>query len=118
MMQLIESFGVYERAEAQTAQLVNGIQSAIDHANAPMQVNAIGTMFTVFFSNQPIQNVDDVNACDMGMFNRYFHYLKDNGILIPPSQYEANFVSSEHSDDIVQYTIRVIAQFIKAHWGS
>ena len=35
MMQLIESFGVYERAEAQTAQLVNGIQSAIDHANAP-----------------------------------------------------------------------------------
>ena len=80
-------------------------------------MNAIGTMFTVF-SNQPIQNVDDVNACDMGMFNRYFHYLKDNGILIPPSQYEANFVSSEHSDDIVQYTIRVIAQFIKAHWGS
>ncbi len=118
MMQLIESFGVYERAEAQTTQLVNGIQSAIDRAKAPMQVNAIGTMFTVFFSNQPIHNVGDVNACDMGMFNRYFHYLKDNGILIPPSQYEANFVSSEHSDEIVHHTIGVVTQFINEHWGN
>lgn len=118
MMQLIDQYGVYETAHAQTRQLVDGITSAITAANAPMQVSAIGTMFTVLFSNQPIQNVSDVKACDIAMFNRYFHYLKDHGILIPPSQFEANFVSSEHTDAIIKETLRVITMFINETWGT
>ena len=117
MMQLIDQYNVYEKLNKHK-QLVDGITSAIA-ANAPICINhAIGTMFTVFFSNQPIQNVSDVNACDIAMFNRYFHFLKDHGILIPPSQFEANFVSSEHTDTIIKETLRVIAMFINETWGT
>ena len=49
MMRLIEDYGIYEKAEKQTQKLVEGIQSVIDSGSLPIQVSAIGTMFTVFF---------------------------------------------------------------------
>ena len=113
MMHLINSYGVYEKAEKQTKKLVDGIQKIIRENNLPMQVNAVGTMFTLFFTNKPIRNVNDVNQCDFKMFNRYFHFLKDNHILLPPSQYEACFVSSEHNDKIINKTIKVFSEFVK-----
>ncbi|RAP24032.1 glutamate-1-semialdehyde-2,1-aminomutase [Candidatus Marinamargulisbacteria bacterium SCGC AG-343-K17] len=116
MMQLIESYGVYEKAEEQAKKIVQGMDVAIKAVKAPIQVISIGTMFTVFFTDQPIKSVNDVNHCDMEMFNRYFHYMKSNNILIPPSQYEANFVSSEHNDDIISTTLKVFTHFLKTHF--
>ena len=49
----------------------------------------------------------------MARFNQYFHFMKDHNILIPPSQYEANFVSSEHDDKIIQTTVDVFSKFAK-----
>ncbi len=116
MMQLIDQYGIYEKAEAQSLKLVSGIKKVISKNKVPMQVNAVGTMFTVFFTNHPINNVNDVNQCDFKMFNRYFHYLKKHNILIPPSQYEACFISSEHNDKLVKETLEVIQRFIDEHF--
>lgn len=113
MMRLIEEYHIYEKAERQTQQLVQGFREAIQSVNAPIQVSAIGTMFTVFFSESPIHNVSDVNQCNMNEFKRYFHFMKDHHILIPPSQYEANFVSCEHDDAIIQETVDVFTKFLK-----
>ncbi len=116
MMHLIKSYGVYETAEKQAQKLVQGVRDAIRTSQAPIQVGSIGTMFTVFFTNQPIKNVGDVNHCDMAMFNRYFHHMKSHNILVPPSQYEANFVSSEHHDAMIEKTVGVFADFLNENY--
>ena len=112
MMNLIESYNVYELAERQTQTLVQGLSNAIQESSVPAKVVHMGTMFTVFFTNHSIKNVHDVNQCDMNMLNRYFHHMKAHNILIPPSQYEANFVSSEHNDEIIEATIHAFQLFL------
>ena len=116
MMHLIEKYEIYEKAEKNTTQLIDGLRDVAKKKNAPIQINAIGTMFTVFFSKKEIKNVNDVNACDMKMFNKYFHFLKDHGVLIPPSQYEANFVSSEHHSKIIKKTIEIFDKFLNENF--
>ena len=113
MMSLIEDYQIYDQAQQNTTTLVNGLQEIIDQNQCPIQINHIGTMFTVFFSDQPVRNMDDVNNCDMDMFRQYFQFMKDHGILIPPSQYEANFVSCEHNDNVINQTLSVFSDFIK-----
>jgi glutamate-1-semialdehyde 2,1-aminomutase len=115
-LQLIESYGIFDAAEKQTRRLVDGLRAVIHEFSAPMQVTAIGTMFTVFFSRHPIHSVVDVKLCDMAMFSRYFSHMNRHGILIPPSQFEANFVSSEHKDDIIDDTIDIVSRFIADTW--
>ncbi len=112
MMSLIEDYGIYEAAEKNTDVLVAGINELIKKYKAPMVVNQAGTMFTIFFSDKPLKNVHDVNNCDMEMFKKFFHFMKDNGILMPPSQYEANFVSSEHNQKVINKTLTVIDKFL------
>ncbi len=114
MMNLIQEYGIYERAENNTDALVSGINELIKKYQAPVVINHIGTMFTIFFSNRPLRNVQDVNQCNMDLFKRFFHVMKDNGILIPPSQYEANFVSSEHNQKVINKTLTVIDEFLKS----
>ncbi|MEC8677430.1 MAG: glutamate-1-semialdehyde 2,1-aminomutase [Candidatus Margulisiibacteriota bacterium] len=115
MMELINDFNVYEKAEQQTHKLIAGLKQIITKKNAPIQINAIGTMFTIFFNESEVNSLSDVNRCDFDMFKTYFHFMKDNGILLPPSQYEANFVSSEHNDSIIDKTIAIFNDFLNKH---
>jgi glutamate-1-semialdehyde 2,1-aminomutase len=115
MMSLIADYGVYETAERQTHRLVAGIQHLCQANNVAMQVNALGTMFTVFFSATPVRSLTDVNNSNTDLFKAYFNYMVDHGILIPPSPYEANFVSSEHNDAVIDDTLAVIQGFIRDH---
>ncbi|MEK9726833.1 MAG: glutamate-1-semialdehyde 2,1-aminomutase [Candidatus Margulisiibacteriota bacterium] len=112
MMQLIKDFDVYDKAETQTTTLVSGLNEMIKQQQLPITINAVGTMFTVFFHKGPLHNLNDVSQCDMEMFKNYFHFMKSNGIIIPPSQYEANFVSSEHNDEVIETTLRTFKRFI------
>ena len=115
MMELIKDFNVYEKAEQQTHKLITGLKQIIAKKHAPIQINAIGTMFTIFFNESKVNSLSDVNRCDFDMFKAYFHFMKDNGILLPPSQYEANFVSSEHNDAIIDKTIAIFNDFLNQH---
>ncbi|MGA0242461.1 MAG: aminotransferase class III-fold pyridoxal phosphate-dependent enzyme, partial [Candidatus Marinamargulisbacteria bacterium] len=115
MMSLIQDHGIYDLAERATTTLVSGMRTMIDQYRAPIQVTAMGTMFTVFFSDQPIHNCHDVGQCDMQAFKQYFHFMKDHGVLIPPSQYEANFVSSEHTPQVIQATLDAFESFLTIH---
>jgi glutamate-1-semialdehyde 2,1-aminomutase len=115
MMSLIQDHGIYDLAERATTTLVSGMRAMIDRYQAPIQVTAMGTMFTVFFSDQPIHNCHDVGQCDMRAFKQYFHFMKAQGVLIPPSQYEANFVSSEHTPQVIQATLDAFESFLTTH---
>ena len=112
MMQLIKEFNVYEKAEQQTTKLVTGLKQLIKKNKVPIQVQSMGTMFTVFFKDGELLNLSDVSQCDMDQFKKYFHFMKTEGIIIPPSQYEANFVSSEHNDDVIDQTLNAFEKFL------
>ena len=72
----------------------------------PLTCNRVGSMMTNFFTDGPVTNADDLAACDQARYARFFHLMLDRGVAFAPSYCEAAFVSTAHSDDDIQTTIR------------
>jgi glutamate-1-semialdehyde 2,1-aminomutase len=96
----------YQRLEAQSAKLAEGLVAAAAEAKVAVQVNRVGSMLTVFFSAKPVFDAASARACDTKKFGAFFHALLDNGVYFPPSQFEAAFLSTAHTDDDVEKTLR------------
>ena len=96
----------YERLEATSAKLADGLARAAEEAKVPVQVNRVGSMLTVFFSARPVFDAASARACDTKRFGAFFHALLENGVYFPPSQFEAAFLSTAHTDDDVEQTLR------------
>jgi glutamate-1-semialdehyde 2,1-aminomutase len=96
----------YERLEAQSAKLAEGLAAAAAEAKVAVQVNRVGSMLTVFFSASPVFDAASARACDTKRFGAFFHALLDGGVYFPPSQFEAAFLSTAHTDDDVEKTLR------------
>ncbi|NQZ59350.1 MAG: aspartate aminotransferase family protein, partial [Lentisphaeraceae bacterium] len=75
----------------------------------------IGSMFTLFFhSGETFENVDDVAKCDFDRFGRFFnHMLREEKMLLPPSQYEANFLSCVHTEEHIERYVNGVENFLK-----
>lgn len=74
-------------------------------------VNRVGSMFTIFFTEQPVTDWTSAARADRERFGRFFHHLLENGVYFPPSQFEAAFVGAAHSEEAVEQTVRVIRAF-------
>jgi glutamate-1-semialdehyde 2,1-aminomutase len=96
----------YERLEAQSAKVAEGLAAAAAEAKVAVQVNRVGSMLTVFFSVKPVFDAASARACDTKRFGVFFHALLENGVYLPPSQFEAAFLSTAHTDDDVEKTLR------------
>ncbi len=72
----------------------------------PVQVNRVGSMLTVFFSDRPVFDAASARAASTKRFGAFFHALLENGAYFPPSQFEAAFLSTAHTEDDVDATIR------------
>jgi glutamate-1-semialdehyde 2,1-aminomutase len=95
--------GVYSKLERAAADLVSGLRKAAEAAGVPVQVNSIGSMFTVFFTAAPVRDFQTAKASDTARYSRFFHSLLDHGVYFPPSQFETCFVSLAHTQkDIVE----------------
>ncbi|MCK5237633.1 MAG: glutamate-1-semialdehyde 2,1-aminomutase [Deltaproteobacteria bacterium] len=106
--------GVYEKLTATTEKLCAGIEEIAKEQEIPVQVHREGGMFTVFFSEKKIKKFKDVTNCDMDRFAKYFQKMLSGGIFLPPSQYEANFVSLSHSDADIKKTLQVVEKVFKS----
>jgi glutamate-1-semialdehyde 2,1-aminomutase len=96
----------YDRLEAQSAKVAEGLVAAAAEAKVPVQVNRVGSMLTVFFSAKPVFDAASARACDTRRFGAFHHALLENGVYFPPSQFEAAFLSTAHTDDDVEATLR------------
>ena len=103
----------YIKLENFSAKLEKGIRELVEKYGIPATINRVGSMFTLFFKKGRVTTLSDVNACDMELFKRYFHGLLKRGIYIPPSQFEANFLSIRHDDHIVEETLNRIEDTFK-----
>ena len=105
-LEIISQPGFYEPVFERTAQLCEGLRSAADAAGVSFTTNHAGTMFGVFFTNEPeITNYTQVMSCDTEAFNRFFHLMLEHGVYLAPASYEAGFMSSTHSKDDIAQTI-------------
>ncbi|HLY61409.1 MAG TPA: glutamate-1-semialdehyde 2,1-aminomutase [Terriglobia bacterium] len=97
--------GVYERLESLTAKLKAGLKVAATKAGKDLTVNRAGSMFTPFFTSVPVVDYTSAKKSDTAAFGRFFHSMLDHGVYLPPSQFEAAFVSTAHSEADIQQTI-------------
>jgi glutamate-1-semialdehyde 2,1-aminomutase len=95
----------YERLERTSARLADGLVQAAAEAKVPVQVNRVGSMLTVFFSDRPVYDAASARGASTRRFGAFFHALLENGVYFPPSQFEAAFLSTAHTDDDVDATL-------------
>jgi glutamate-1-semialdehyde 2,1-aminomutase len=105
-LELASVEGFHAQLDAAASRLVRGLQAHADKAGIPLTSNQVGGMFGVFFSSEKeISRFEQVAACDMDAFQRFYHGMLDAGVYLAPSAYEAGFVSSAHSDDMIDQTL-------------
>jgi glutamate-1-semialdehyde 2,1-aminomutase len=97
--------GFYERLEALSAKLKAGLKVGATKAGIDLTVNRAGSMFTPFFTSVPVADYASAKKSDTAAFGRFFHAMLNHGVYLPPSQFEAAFVSASHSEADVQQTI-------------
>lgn len=98
---------VFRKAEESTDYLCRGLLRVAKEVGVPVQVQWVGSMFTLFFSDKPVRNFDDANACDREAFKKFFAYNLEHGIYYAPSQFESNFMSIAHSQADLDTSIQI-----------
>ena len=95
----------YDALAKTTRALTDGLAAAAKRHGVAFSAQAVGGMFGVYFASQPPQTYEDVMACDVQAFNRFFHAMLDRGVYLAPSAYEAGFVSAAHGDAEIAQTL-------------
>jgi glutamate-1-semialdehyde 2,1-aminomutase len=96
----------YARLEDLGKKLEAGLVEAARAAGAKVQVNRAGSMITVFFSPDPVFDADSARKADTKKFAKYFRVMLENGVYLPPSQFEAAFISVAHGDEDIETTLQ------------
>ncbi len=95
----------YKQVDDTAGRLVAGIITAAKDAGVAMTANRVGSMFTFFFTDKQVSDWDSAAACDTARFGRFHGALLDAGVWLPPSQFEAAFLSSAHTQGDIDDTI-------------
>jgi glutamate-1-semialdehyde 2,1-aminomutase len=96
---------VYSQLDKMSAKLVAGVLAAAKEAGVEMCANRVGSMFTWFFAKGPVTDWTSAAKCDTEAFGRFFRGMLDNGIYLPPSQFEAAFLGAAHSEKDIEQTV-------------
>ena len=116
-IQLLRDEPPYERLEALSARLAEGLDRAASDAGIPHVVQRVGSMLTLFFHDGPVRNYDDARRSDTRLFARFFWEMLARGIYLPCSQFEAAFVSAAHSEDDIDRTIAAAREALQVSVG-
>ena len=108
---LFENPDIYKRIDENTKLLADGIENIMNTNEKRVHINRIGSLMSVFFTSQNVKSYKDVLTCDLDKYARYYSFLRENGIYIAPSQFEAVFVSDAHSIEDIKNTLSIIAGF-------
>ena len=96
--------GVYESLEERSSRLVAGLTSAAQKAGVPAKVGHVGSMLGLFFTDRDVTCFDDAKTCDLELFSSFYQGMREQGVYIAPSQFEALFLSSAHTDEHIDAT--------------
>ena len=108
---------IYPRLEKLSGELVEGVAAAAKDAGVTLCYNRVGSMFTWFFHPGPVTDWDSAAKSKTEAFGKFFRSMLDSGVYLPPSQYEAAFLGTAHSEDDVQRTIAAAKEAFAAVRG-
>jgi glutamate-1-semialdehyde 2,1-aminomutase len=114
MLPQLQAPGFYEDLNRKTARLGDGLKSALRDSGMAGVVNVAGSLLTIFFSGNAVNNYADAKRSDTTRFGTFFQEMLRRGIFLPPSQYEALFVSAAHSDAEIDATIAAARESLSA----
>ncbi|MGH9574112.1 MAG: glutamate-1-semialdehyde 2,1-aminomutase [Candidatus Acidiferrales bacterium] len=101
----LASAGLYTSLEKKAQRLAEGLRAALRESRVPGQVNQVGSLLTIFFSGEPVTDYASAKKSDSAKFAHFFQDMLKQGVLLPPSQYEALFISTAHSDGDIARTL-------------
>ncbi len=100
---------IYEKIDSLAAELEDGLSNTAKRSDIPVTINRVGSMLTVFFTFKKVVDYTSAKRSDLKTFRRYFWSMLEAGIYLPPSQFEAMFVSARHTPRDVENTIEAAA---------
>ena len=106
---------LYKKLEQRGRQLEEGTRENCDKAGVPFAFNRVGSMFTLFFTDQPVTDWESAKTSDTTLFGRYFGAMQREGIYLAPSQFEAAFISASHTEKIIARTDRKSTRLNSSH---
>ena len=113
-LRVLQRPGVWDAIAAQAGRLVQGLRQVATDAGVPVQAAHVGTMAGMFFTDRPVRSYEDARGSDTARFGRFFQEMLDRGVYLAPSQFEALFLSSAHSDEDVDRTVAAAAEAFRA----
>jgi glutamate-1-semialdehyde 2,1-aminomutase len=105
MLKLLAVPGFYWQINARAGRLAEGLRTILAVLHVGGQVQAVGSLMTLFFVARPVQNYSDAKKSDTARYAAFFNAMLERGILLAPSQFEAAFVSSAHTDADIDATV-------------
>ena len=105
--------GRYEELESKAQRLEEGFRRAFAQAETPLQINRVGSMMTLFFNESRVTGWSSVSESDGDGFARFFHRMLEEGVYLPPSPFEAMFVSTAHGETDIDATIEAAARALR-----
>jgi len=105
---------IYSLLEGKGKYLEDGIKTGIKSVNKNYQLNRVGSMMTLFFTEEPVIDYNTAVKSDTKLFAKYFHEMLNRGIYFPPAQFEAMFISTAHSKEDLDKTIEANFEALKS----
>ncbi|HEY0196327.1 MAG TPA: aminotransferase class III-fold pyridoxal phosphate-dependent enzyme, partial [Methanobacterium sp.] len=111
LKQLDKNF--YTQLEKKGQHLRRGIGDILEEQDLDYKIAGLSSMFQMYFTGKDVYNYQDAKTADTLKFDKYFHKLLEEGVFIPPSQFECCFISLKHSEDDLRCTLEAIAEALK-----
>jgi len=114
MVSKLEAPEFYPALEKKAQRLIGGLHAAVRESGLPAQINAAGSLLTLFFTGERVENYAGAKKSETARFGAFFREMLARGILLPPSQFEALFVSAAHTDDDIDRTLAAARSSLQA----
>ena len=112
-LQLCQAESFYGALQSKAMRLAMGLRSAAKEAGVPLHADALGGMFGMALLDRPVRNFADAKACDHERYARFFNAMLDRGVWLPPSSYEAMFVSAAHDEEAITKVIETAGESLQ-----
>jgi len=106
---------IYEELNAKTETLQKGLEEVFNNSKLAVQINRMGSMISVHFSDKPVTDFASAANCNNELFKKYFHFNLDNGIYLPPSSFESWFLNNALNQSDVDHIIKVAKEFCELY---
>ncbi|MDQ6827004.1 MAG: glutamate-1-semialdehyde 2,1-aminomutase [Candidatus Eremiobacteraeota bacterium] len=104
-LRTLQERSVYERLDSLTRSLCAGLHEVFEHHGVPHYITQRGSMMCTFFTGEPVSDLQSALRSDLTLYAKFFHGMLDRGVYLAPSQFEASFLSTAHTQADVEHTI-------------